>query len=46
MKSSADVEMSVAPIIKRCLEGIVLASESINEKEDSQKVIEKYVALL
>ncbi|TMW46140.1 hypothetical protein DOY81_008777, partial [Sarcophaga bullata] len=39
---AADVESSVAPIIARCLEGIVKAGESINEKEDSYKVIERY----
>lgn len=40
--SSADVESSVAPIIASCLEGIVKAGESINEKQDSIKVIERY----
>lgn len=40
--SSADVESSVAPIIASCLEGIVKAGESINEKQDSLKVIERY----
>lgn len=39
---AADVESSVAPIIARCLEGIVKAGESIKEKEDSYKVIERY----
>ncbi|XP_017861472.1 PREDICTED: formin-binding protein 1-like isoform X9 [Drosophila arizonae] len=39
---AADVESSVAPIIARCMEGIVKAGESINEKEDSLKVIERY----
>uniref|UniRef100_A0A0K8TM08 Putative cdc42-interacting protein cip4 n=1 Tax=Tabanus bromius TaxID=304241 RepID=A0A0K8TM08_TABBR len=42
IKGAADVESSVAPIIARCLEGIVKAAESINEKEDSLKVIERY----
>lgn len=42
IKYSADVEAQVAPIIARCLEGIVKASESIKEKEDSAKVIERY----
>lgn len=41
IKAAADVESQVAPIIARCLEGIVRASESINEKEDSIKVIER-----
>ncbi|XP_068149843.1 formin-binding protein 1-like isoform X6 [Drosophila tropicalis] len=39
---AADVESSVAPIIARCMEGMVKAGESINEKEDSFKVIERY----
>ncbi|XP_054731976.1 formin-binding protein 1-like isoform X2 [Anastrepha obliqua] len=39
---TADVESAVAPIIARCMEGIVKAGESINEKEDSFKVIERY----
>lgn len=43
IKSAADIESQVAPIIARCLEGIVRASESIKEKEDSLKVIERYV---
>jgi len=38
---AADVESSVAPIIARCMEGIVKAGESINEKEDTFKVIER-----
>ncbi|XP_067643929.1 formin-binding protein 1-like isoform X3 [Eurosta solidaginis] len=39
---TAEVESAVAPIIARCMEGIVKAGESINEKEDSFKVIERY----
>lgn len=42
IRSAADVESQVAPIIARCLEGIVKAAESIKEKEDSIKVIERY----
>lgn len=42
VKGSADCESSVAPIIGKCLEGVCKAAESINEKEDSSKVIEKY----
>lgn len=42
IKGAADVEAAVAPIIARCLEGMVKAADSINEKEDSLKVIEKY----
>lgn len=41
IKGAADAESSVAPIIGRCLEGVSIAAESINEKEDSHKVIEK-----
>lgn len=43
IKGAADVESSVAPIIARCLEGVSKAAESINEKEDSLKVIERLV---
>uniref|UniRef100_A0A182P5J1 SH3 domain-containing protein n=1 Tax=Anopheles epiroticus TaxID=199890 RepID=A0A182P5J1_9DIPT len=42
IKRSADVECEVAPIIARCLEGMVKAADSINEKDDSMIVIEKY----
>lgn len=42
IKGGADVESAVAPIIARCLEGMVKAADAINEKEDSLKVIEKY----
>lgn len=41
INGTADAESSVAPIIGRCLEGICKAAESINEKEDSNKVIER-----
>lgn len=43
IRHSANVEINVAPIIARCLEGIIKAAESIDEKEDSQKVIERCV---
>lgn len=43
IKGTADAEASVAPIVGRCLEGIVKASESINEKADSLTVIERWV---
>ncbi|XP_037935474.1 formin-binding protein 1-like isoform X4 [Teleopsis dalmanni] len=39
---AAKVESEVAPIIAICMQGIVKAGESINEKEDSFKVIERY----
>lgn len=42
IKGGADVESAVAPIIARCLEGMIKAADAINEKEDSLKVIEKY----
>lgn len=42
IRSAADVESQVAPIIARCLEGILKAAESIKEKEDSVKVIERF----
>lgn len=42
IKGAADVESAVAPIIARCLEGMIKAGDAINEKEDSLKVIEKY----
>lgn len=42
IKGAADAESSVAPIIARCLEGVIIAAESIDEKEDSQKAVEKY----
>uniref|UniRef100_A0A182X738 SH3 domain-containing protein n=2 Tax=gambiae species complex TaxID=44542 RepID=A0A182X738_ANOQN len=42
IKRSADVEYEVSPIIAHCLEGIVKAADSINEKDDSMIVIEKY----
>ncbi|XP_037038980.1 formin-binding protein 1-like isoform X3 [Bradysia coprophila] len=42
IKGAADAESSVAPIIARCLEGVVIAAESIDEKEDSHKAVEKY----
>lgn len=41
IKGATDIELSVAPIIARCLEGISKAAESIEEKEDSKKVIER-----
>lgn len=46
IKRSADVEYEVSPIIAHCLEGIVKAADSINEKDDSMIVIEKYVQMV
>lgn len=42
IRGAANAETSVAPIIGQCLEGVSKAAESINEKEDSHKVIERY----
>ncbi|KAK7580724.1 hypothetical protein V9T40_001353 [Parthenolecanium corni] len=42
MSHSAEVERKVFPIINQCLDGIVAASNEINEKEDTLLVIERY----
>ncbi|XP_038208552.1 formin-binding protein 1-like isoform X3 [Zerene cesonia] len=42
MLSSVDVERKVFPIIMQCLDGMEQAANSINEKEDTQLVIERY----
>lgn len=42
IKCSAEIERGVFPIINTCLDGIVKASNVINEKEDTLLVIEKY----
>ncbi|XP_046970070.1 formin-binding protein 1-like [Vanessa cardui] len=42
MLSSVDVERKVFPIIMQCLDGMEQAAKSINEKEDTQLVIERY----
>ncbi|XP_013166435.1 PREDICTED: formin-binding protein 1-like [Papilio xuthus] len=42
MLSSVDVERKVFPIIMQCLDGMETAANSINEKEDTQLVIERY----
>ncbi|XP_020145119.1 formin-binding protein 1 isoform X15 [Microcebus murinus] len=42
MKTYAEVDRQVIPIIGKCLDGIVKAAESIDEKNDSQLVIEAY----
>lgn len=41
IRGAAEAETAVAPIIERCLEGVSKAAESINEKYDSQKVIDR-----
>jgi len=42
MRKSAQTEQDVLPIIGQCLEGIQRCTDSINEKEDSALVIEKF----
>ncbi|XP_028919333.1 formin-binding protein 1 isoform X5 [Ornithorhynchus anatinus] len=42
MKTYAEVDRQVIPIIGKCLDGIVNAAESIDKKNDSQLVIEAY----
>merc|ERR1719189_1011107 len=42
MRKSAQTEQDVLPIVGQCLEGIQRCTDSINEKEDSSLVIEKY----
>ncbi|XP_072936257.1 formin-binding protein 1-like isoform X2 [Epargyreus clarus] len=42
MLSSVDVERKVFPIIMQCLDGMEEAANSINEKEDTQLVIDRY----
>ncbi|XP_074067045.1 formin-binding protein 1 isoform X13 [Macrotis lagotis] len=42
MKTYAEVDRQVIPIIGKCLDGIAKAAESIDQKNDSQLVIEAY----
>ncbi|XP_037300258.1 formin-binding protein 1-like isoform X2 [Manduca sexta] len=42
MLSSVDVERKVFPIIMQCLDGMEQAANSINEKEDTKLVIDRY----
>ncbi|KAL1131809.1 hypothetical protein AAG570_011421 [Ranatra chinensis] len=42
MIHSVQVERNVFPIINQCLDGIVNAANQINEKEDTQLVIDRY----
>ncbi|XP_058158220.1 formin-binding protein 1 isoform X20 [Dasypus novemcinctus] len=42
MKTYAEVDRQVIPIIGKCLDGIVKAADSIDQKNDSQLVIEAY----
>ncbi|XP_043386160.1 formin-binding protein 1 isoform X19 [Chelonia mydas] len=42
MKTYAEVDRQVIPIIGKCLDGITKAAESIDQKNDSQLVIEAF----
>lgn len=42
MKQSALIQRQVFPIIDKCLEGVIKAAETIDPKEDTYQVIEKY----
>lgn len=42
MKKVADIHRQVLPIVTKCLDGIVVAADSIDAKKDSDLVIEKY----
>ncbi|KAM8934284.1 formin-binding protein 1 [Pelodytes ibericus] len=42
LKTYADIDRQVVPIIGKCLDGITKSAESIDEKQDSQMVIESF----
>lgn len=42
LKTYADIDRQVVPIIGKCLDGITKSAESINGKQDSQTVIESF----
>ena len=42
IKQSAVIHKQVIPIISKCLDGIITASQEINPKEDSRLVIDRY----
>ncbi|XP_075690655.1 formin-binding protein 1 [Rhinoderma darwinii] len=42
LKTYAEIDRQVIPIIGKCLDGITKSAESINGKQDSQTVIESY----
>jgi len=42
IKQSALIHRQVSPIIDKCLEGIIRASESVNPSEDSLLVVERF----
>nr|XP_043868996.1 formin-binding protein 1 homolog isoform X14 [Solea senegalensis] len=42
MKTFADVDRQVLPIVGKCLDGMTKAAESIEPKDDSKQVVESY----
>ncbi len=42
MKQATELEIQVYPIVKKCLEGVAKATESVDEEMDSQLVIDRY----
>ncbi|XP_022243947.1 formin-binding protein 1 homolog isoform X4 [Limulus polyphemus] len=42
IKLSADIQRHVFPIVSKCLDGIVKASETVDPRQDSRLVIEKF----
>ena len=42
VKESALIQQNVAPIINRCLEGVIGASDSIDAQKDCYSVVERY----
>ncbi|KAG9473285.1 hypothetical protein GDO78_019498 [Eleutherodactylus coqui] len=42
LKTYAEIDRQVIPIIGKCLDGITKAAESINSKQDSQTVVESF----
>ncbi|XP_028319532.1 formin-binding protein 1 isoform X7 [Gouania willdenowi] len=42
MKTFADVDRQILPIVGKCLDGMTKAAESIEPKDDSKQVIESY----
>lgn len=42
IQSSASIRRKVLPIVEKCIDGMIHASETIDPREDSRLVIEKY----
>ncbi|CAN8020114.1 unnamed protein product, partial [Ixodes persulcatus] len=42
MKKAAEIHRQVLPIVGKCLDGIVVAADSIDAKKDAEIVIERY----